>query len=395
MKRNLLNTLSLTAILGGIISPLASEAQCECEAGQAPNELKYTYVLDTTNAPSSAITFPKFNPAMGVLNCVSFSDTLSLISTSEVINTASVPVTYRFLLNVTNDFAGPGVSVNESTNRNYGPTLLAKYGDPGDRTVYGPDTLFKNSSHTTSSSSAVSYLGGSGNVSFTYTVNGGLISTQGGINYTYQIVSRYWGRFGLTYYWCPNAVLSTNIKNFTAVKSNKNVDLTWIVSNNLISSTYEIQVSKNGREFFGTGNIQTSSSSSGASAKYTYQYNTDQATAGQLYFRVRQTDANGKVSYSTVKSLNLDQKARGSFSAYPNPAVNKVSLQFDSKLDGDYNIDITNQVGQVVISKPMRVKNTSLIDLELGKVSAPGMYYVRVRNTSNGQVSTNRIMIAR
>ena len=149
---------------------------------------------------------------------------------------------------------------------------------------------------------AVSYLGGSGNVTFNYTVNGGLISTQGGINYTYQIVSRYWGRFGLTYFWCPNAVLSTNIKNFTAVKSNKNIDLSWIVGNNLTSTTYEIQVSKNGREFFGAGSAQTSSSSSGTSAKYAYQYNPNQAVTGQLYFRIKQTDANGKISYSTVKA---------------------------------------------------------------------------------------------
>jgi hypothetical protein len=395
MKRNLLNTLSLTAILGGIFSPLASEAQCLCEGGVAPNALKYSYVLDTTNAPSSAITFPKFNPAMGVLNCVSFSDTLSLISTSEVINTASVPVTYRFLLNVTNDFAGPGVSINESSNRNYGPTLLAKYGDSADRTVYGPDTLFKNSKHTTSSASVVSYLGGSGNVSFNYTVNGGLISTQGGINYTYQIVSRYWGRFGLVYYWCPNAVLSTNIKNFTAVKSNKNINMPWIVGNNLTSNTYEIQVSKNGREFFGAGSTQTSSASSGATAKYAYQYNPNQAVTGQLYFRIKQTDANGKISYSTVKALNMDLNTASTFSAYPNPVVNKVSLQFDANLDGDFNIDVTNQVGQVVISRPMRLKSTSLIDLNLGKVNAPGMYYVRVKDATTGQVFTNKIMINR
>ncbi|RYY10367.1 MAG: T9SS type A sorting domain-containing protein, partial [Chitinophagaceae bacterium] len=308
-------------------------------------------------------------------------------------NTASVPVTYRFLLNVTNDFSGPGVSVNESANRNYGPTLLQPYGNTGDRTIYGPDTLFKSSTHLTNSTSAVSYLGGSGNVSFNYTVNGGLISTQGGINYTYQIVSRYWGRFGITYFWCPNAVLSTNIKNFTAVKSNKTIDLSWIVSNNLTSSTYEIQVSKNAREFFGNGAPQTSTSASGTSAKYAYQYNPNQVVTGQLYFRVKQTDANGKISYSTVKAVNMDYQGATAFTAFPNPAVNRVSLQFDANLDGNYNIDVTNQVGQVVISRPVKISKSSLVDLNLGKVTAPGMYYVRVKDASTGQVFTNKIMV--
>ncbi|RZL12528.1 MAG: T9SS type A sorting domain-containing protein [Pedobacter sp.] len=395
MKRNLLNTLSLTAILGGIFSPLATEAQCLCEGGVAPNVLKYTYVLDTTSMSSSDITFPKFNPAMGVLNCVRFEDTLSLISTSNVNNTSPQPETYIFNLRVVNNFAGPGMNVAEVAQRTYGPTPLAAFGQPGYQTTYGPDTLFTNSKHSTNSSNVTGYMSGAGPVVFRYTVNGGLTSDLGGINYNYQIISKYWGRFGLTYFWCPNAVLSSNIKNFTAVKSNKNVNLTWIVGNNLISNTYEIQVSKNGREFFGAGSAQTSSSSSGTTAKYAYQYNPNQAVAGQLYFRVKQTDVNGKISYSTVKALNMDHQAASSFTAYPNPVVNKVSLQFDANLDGDFNLDVTNQVGQTVISRPLRLKNTSLIDLNLSKVNAPGMYYVRVKDAVTGQVFTNKIMINR
>lgn len=393
MKTNLHQLISVAALLLAVNMPLATKAQCLCEDGVAPTALTYSYVLDTTNAPSSAITFPKFDPAIGVLTCVSFADTLSLIASSEVTNTASVPVTYRFLLNVTNDFSGPGVSINESATRNYGPTLLAANGSSGDRTIYGPDTLFKNSSHTTKSSSVVGYLGGSGDVTFNYTVNGGLISTQGSINYTYQIVSRYWGSFSLTYFWCPNLVLSTNIKNFAAVKSNKNVDLTWIVNNNLTSNTYEIQVSTNGREFMRIGNAETSVASSGANAKYAYQYNPNQIVTGQLFFRIRQTDAAGKVSYSPVKTLNLDTPAANAFTSFPNPAVDKVSLQFDALLNGDYTVDVTNQAGQTILSRGMKLKNASLINLNLGSNRPSGVYYVRVKKVANGQVFTNKILI--
>ncbi|HTE27597.1 choice-of-anchor E domain-containing protein [Flavitalea sp.] len=394
MKTNLLITLSLTACLAGIISPLASKAQCLCDGGIPPTEVKHLFTLDTTDAASATIIFPKFNPTIGTLTCVQFSDTISLVSTTHVTNTASFPVTFKFLMSATNEYTGPGFSVNETATRVYGPTTLGRH-DSADKAVYGPDTLFENSSHQSNTSDVTGYFGGTGDVSFDYTVNGGLLTTQGGMNADYQIISRYWGNFGLTYYWCPTIVMSTNIKNFTAVKSNKNVNLTWIVGNNLTSNTYEIQVSKNGREFFGTGSTQTSSASSGASAKYAYQYNPNQAVTGQLYFRIKQTDANGKISYSTVKALNMDHNTASTFSAYPNPVVNKVSLQFDANLDGDFNIDVTNQVGQVVISRPMRLKNTNLIDLNLGKVNAPGLYYVRVKDASTGQVFTNKILINR
>jgi len=392
MKRNLLNTLLLTALLVAITIPISTQAQCLCDGGIPASALKYTYILSPSSAPSPVIIFPKFDPSIGVLTCLQFSDTITLIATSHVTNDAPAPVTYKFLLDVTNEFTGPGIVVTEDFSKFYGPVLLQDSALPGSETSFGPDTLFHNSTHDTYSNAVAGYLG-TGNVTFTYTVNGGLIGKQGGIDFKHSISSHYWGAFGLTYYWCPNMVLSTNIKNFAAVKSNKNVNLSWLVGNDLTSNIYEIQISKNSREFYAIGSTKANVASSGASAKYTYQFNPDQSVTGQLYFRIKQTDANGKVSYSAIKTLNLDGQGASAFSAYPNPASNKVSLQFDANLNGDYKVDVTNQVGQIMISRPMKLQNTSLIQLNLGSVKAPGMYYVRVKDAKTGQIFTNKIMV--
>jgi hypothetical protein len=394
MKRNLLKTLSLTALLGALTFPVASRAQCLCDGGEAPTAVKYTYILNPSSAPSPIITFPKFDPTIGVLSCLKFSDTITLIATTHVTNDAPAPVTYRFQLDATNEFIGPGLTVVEDFSKIYGPILLQDSALPGSEITFGPDTIFENSTHDTYSNAVAGYLG-VGNVTFTYTVNGGLVGKQGGMDFKQQIASHYWGAFGLTYYWCPNSVLSTNIKNFTAVKNNKNVNLAWIVGNNTTSDIYEIQISKNGREFFGIGRTPANAASAGASAKYTYQYNPDQAPSGQLYFRIRQISADGKVTYSAVKTLNMDSQAAGNFTAYPNPAFSKVSLQFDAALNGDYKVDVTNQLGQVVISRPVKLKNTNLLDLNLNAVKTPGMYYVRVKDAASGQVYTNKVMINR
>jgi hypothetical protein len=394
MKRNLHITLWLTAFLVAISIPLSINAQCLCEGGVAPTAVKYSYVLDTTSASSSTISFPKFDGSIGLLTCVNFTDTLSLITTSNVNNTSPKPETYIFNLRVVNHFSGPGVSVSQVVQKTYGPTTLGRL-DSAHSVSYGPDTLFKNNHHSTTSSDVAGFIGSTGNASFEYTVNGGLTSDQGGINYNYQIISKYWGSFGLTYYWCPNMVLSTNIKNFAAVKSNKNVNLTWLVGNDLTSNTYEIQVSKNGREFTAAGNTKAALASSGSPAKYSYQYNPNQFVAGQLYFRIKQTDANGKISYSTVKTVNMDTQGAASFTAYPNPIVNKVSLQFDANLTGNYRVDLTNQVGQLVFSKPMKLNNTNLIQFNLDRPASPGMYYIRVKDESSSQVFTSKIVMQR
>lgn len=394
MKNLLHKILFVFLFLAAAIIPDEVQAQCNCEGGIPATPLSYYIILDTTDAPSSVISFPKFDPATGILNCVTFFDTLSLVSRSNVQNTASVPVTYRFLLNVTNEFSGPGISVDESSTRIYGPSLLSKQGDPGDSTFYGPDTLFKNSSHQTATSNVTGYMG-LGTADFTYTVNGGLISTQGGLNYDYQIVSRYWGAFRLTYYWCPQSILATNIKNFVAVKSNKRIDISWITDNEETTNTYEIQISKDGRRFTGIGTKKADPVTQGASAKYAYQYNPDQIASGKLYVRIKQTDVNGKVSYSAIRVLDLDKEGASGFTLSPNPVVNRLGVQFDGILNGKYRLDLTNQVGQLIHSEALNLKNQSSFQLNLKNTAAPGIYYLRIKDENNTQVYTGKVMIQR
>ena len=393
--KNYLHTLPyflLLLILAYI--PPKTYAQCTCAGGDPATPLTYYVPLDTTDAPSSTISFPKFNPSLGVLACVRFRDTLSLISTSDVINTASVPVTYRFLLSVTNDITGPGISVNESATRNYGPTLLAQAGDPADRTVYGPDTLFKQSSHLNSSGSVASYLGSSGNVNFVYTVNGGLISTQGGINYTYQIVSKYWGGFSLTYYWCPSLTLATNIRNFSAFKKDKSILLKWISDNNTSGTSYQIEYSVDGNRFVTVGKSDPDNFSGGAT-QHEFQYAPGNSTSGKIYFRIKQIDAQGKITYSPVRTVNLNESAAAEFVIYPNPIDRKVSMQFDKTLNGSYVIEVTNLSGQTMYNRNIKLANATNIQFEMSNPPPSGMYYLRITEIKTKLSYSKKLVIRR
>ena len=368
--------------------------QCLCSGGDPATALTYHVRLDTTDAPSSTISFPKFNPSLGILACVNFKDTLSLISTSEVINTASVPVSYRFLLSVTNDVAGPFIGLNESATRNYGPTLLGQAGDPTDRTIYGPDTLFKYSTHSTSPSGVAPYLGSSGNVNFVYTVNGGLISTQGGINYTYQIVSKYWGGFSLTYYWCPNLVLATNIKNFSAYKKDNAVLLKWITDNNTQGTNYRVEFSTDGNNFIGVGQLDPKDLT-GASTQHEFQYAPGNSTSGKIYFRIKQIDAQGKVTYSPVRTVNLNDNEAAGFVVYPNPVDRKVSMQFDRSLSGNFLVEVTNLSGQVMYNRNIRLANSNNIQFEMSNPPPSGIYYLKLTDTKTRLSFSHKLIIRR
>jgi hypothetical protein len=374
--------------------PSTSYGQCLCSGGDPATPLTYYYKLDTTDVPTATISFPKFNPSVGILSCVTLDDTLSLVSNSNVINEASVAVTYRFLLSVNNDIDGPGISINESATRNYGPTLLSRFGDPLDRTVYGPDTLFKKSIHQTSSSSVVSYLGTTGNVNFTYTMNGGLISTQGGINYSYQIVSKYWGGFRLIYYWCPNMLLSTNIKNFSAFRKDNNVLLKWATENNISGVAYEIEYSENGRDFRRIGALDPNSFT-GTHAQYEYKYDPTGSTSPKLYFRIRQHDASGKSQYSAIRTVIMSEDSPAGFVIYPNPVSRQVSMQFDRTMNGNYLVEITNLAGQVIFNRNVRLNNNNNMQFELSNPPNSGIYYLKITDTKTRLSYSSKLLIKR
>lgn len=374
--------------------PPKSYAQCLCSGGDPATPLTYYYKLDTSNGASATISFPKFDPAVGILSCVRFNDTLSLVTISEVINMSPFAVTYRFLLNVTNNITGPGISISESATRNYGPTVLAGSGSGGDRTTYGPDTLFELDAHQTNTSSVASYLGSTGNVDFVYTVNGGLISQQGGIDYIHQISSKYWGGFRLTYYWCPNLVLATNIKNFSAYKKDRAVLLKWVTDNKTPGSSYEIEYSIDGNNFSGIGKAD-SKDIAGNTTQHEFQYAAGTTASGKIYFRIKQIDAQGKVSYSSIRIVDMNENSAAGFIVYPNPVERNISMQFDRSLNGNYVVEVTNLAGQVMHHRNIKLNNVNNVQFELTNPPPSGMYYLKLTDSKSKLSYSNKLIIRR
>ena len=64
-------------------------AQCSCSGGTTPNSVTYLQQLNKTNAASSTISFPQFNPALGTLVCVKLEDTISGVTNSIIQNAGS------------------------------------------------------------------------------------------------------------------------------------------------------------------------------------------------------------------------------------------------------------------------------------------------------------------
>jgi hypothetical protein len=372
-------------------------AQCTCTGGAPATAVVYTTALPISSAATSTVSFPQFDPSIGTLSCLSLQDTMTGVSVTHVTNTGPTKTKFQFLLTVSNDIEGPpggGFSEVDPFVKPYGPDSLDLFGSVGDSITYGPDTIFNQNVDHSNSTNTGPYLG-TGTVNFTYTINGGLTSLQGGLNYNDQITTTYWGDFSLTYYWCPTVVLATSIENFTATPNGGNLLLQWISTNELNNTTYEIQISSDGKLFTDIGQTESDPLTTGTTTKHQYQYHPDQAAVGKLFFRIRQTDASGKVSYSTILLISPPGQngAPISYQTFPNPATNSLLFQFNSNQTGRFMLELVNTAGQIILQKPVTLTGTSQIRLDLSSQPVKGLYYLRTKDLTHNQEYVSKVLI--
>ena len=397
MKQNLhkvtfvISFIILTTYLPGTI-----KAQCLCSEGATPDSVVQNLYFDSITAINTSVVFSQFDPTIGTLQCFNLSSTVTTVLTFDLFNKENFMDTYLFESFRRSRFSGPsGFSSSVlSPVKEYGPYDLDPVDPVGttDEVHVGPDTVFNGQYTSTYYTGSGAYIG-TGNVTFDYLNTSTTTLLDGSSNY--DLFVRGYTRLNarLVYYWCPTEILASNIKNFTAIKKNNSVQLQWQVENEESTNRYEILASKDGHAFTAIGRTATATPAEGVVAAYDYQYALNQSARGKLFFRIKQTNAAGKVSFSPIRIINMDDQAIGSVGIYPNPVVRNISLQFDRELKGNYKVEIVNKLGQVVFSRFMQLNNQSNIGLQLTNPPANGIYYVRVKSTETNQLFTNKLLV--
>jgi type IX secretion system substrate protein len=364
---------------------LGSYAQCSCSGGTAPNTVSYLQKLNTTNAASSTISFPQFDPSLGTLVCVTLQDTISGVTNTTIENSGSQKSLFSFLLTVANGINAPGISVTETFNKNYGPDSLAA----GAGISYGPDSLFKNVKDSTCAKDTSGYQG-KGSVNCIYTLNGGLTALAGGLNYNAQIVTNYWGSFRLTYNYCQAA--NNHCMHFKATKSKTSANLQWQCANEQKDVNYEIQCGKNGYQFSTVGHTPCATDGLLDTVSYQYQYTLAQTDKDKLYFRIKRTDSVGNVTYSPVRWVNLDVQGIAGCNIYPNPARSSVVVEFDQMLTGNFSVELVNGTGSCVQRSNLILSNNNQMNLNVSGLKK-GLYMVFIKDPEHNQQIVSKVVV--
>jgi hypothetical protein len=123
---------------------------------------------------------------------------------------------------------------------------------------------------------------------------------------------------GLSNFIPRNTTLPVALTDFKASKQHNAVLLQWQTASEQNSASFIIERSADGKDFDAIGNVRAAGNST---TNKSYRYEDASPLKGNNYYRLKQVDADGKISYSDVRSINFATEATLSWYAQGKNAV--------------------------------------------------------------------------
>ena len=155
--------------------------------------------------------------------------------------------------------------------------------------------------------------------------------------------------------------------------------LNWTTASEFNNRGFDIEVSRDGSNFSLLGTVASQGNS--ATEQY-YEYKHIMPQPGLIYYRLKQTDLDGKYEYSKIISLTINTVLVKA-SVYPVPAKNSITINFGSLIvKGEIEIFSADMktVKRESINGPSATKDINVADL------SKGVYFIRYTNGSATEI---------
>ncbi|RYE22458.1 MAG: tandem-95 repeat protein [Sphingobacteriales bacterium] len=355
------NTLTITSINGTTLTPGTAQT--------------ITVLNGTVNiAADGTITF---TPAPNFNGNVSFPYTIS--DGNGGTSTANEIIT----ITPVND---PPVAVDDNyiTPRNTTVTLLPQ---PNDSDIDGNTlTIVSINGTTLTPGTAQTITVPNGTV---YVAANGTITFEPAPNYMGTVTFPYVITDGTTTATANQIILITapvpvKLLHFTANKTNNNeASLTWATSLEQNNKGFAIEHSADGITWSAIAFVNSKATNGNSSSRINYSFLHTQPVNGINYYRLKQTDLDGKSEYSDVRTLNFEIVA--AIKVYPNPAVEWVMLE---GINSNHTIIILDAAGKL-----MKIARSTSNNYRINISSfAVGTYHVIIRNAGGKIIAQHRIV---
>jgi hypothetical protein len=181
--------------------------------------------------------------------------------------------------------------------------------------------------------------------------------------------------------------LPVELAAFTASRKKDIVDLDWTTASESNSRGFEIEKRTGATGGFKTiGFVASTALNGNSSASISYHFTDASVVSENTYYRLKQTDLDGKYKYSDILAVNGNDIKGGIF-AYPNPSDNgHIRIVFTSSLVKD--IQLLDASGRVV--KEWKAFTQKDLNLDLMK---SGLYLLRVNYGGSSEAEVKKIIV--
>ncbi|MEI8060177.1 MAG: T9SS type A sorting domain-containing protein, partial [Ferruginibacter sp.] len=177
-------------------------------------------------------------------------------------------------------------------------------------------------------------------------------------------------------------ILPIKVNYFNAAKGNGYNTLNWSAVSTSDQMIFDIERSADGKNFTAINSITATR----LDCLQPFNYVDNSNLSGTVYYRIKITDFNGKVTYSSVVRIATPQTDMKLVGVLPNPVSNTAQLNVVSDKKDNVQLYVVSMTGQLVQRSTVQLQpGSSIINLDVTNLQN-GMYTIK-GTFSNGTVS--------
>jgi len=185
--------------------------------------------------------------------------------------------------------------------------------------------------------------------------------------------------------------LPISLTSFDVVCDNKQININWVTASETNNNYFTIEKSNDGINTTVVGIIKGNGTTT---EKNTYTFVDTEPTSEVTYYRLKQTDFDGKFEYFDMKSVSCNVDNFTGVNVYPNPNMGyKFNLAVNTFLGSEMLVVITDVNGREYYSKVLisEFDGNNVFVIGLDKKLNHGVYIITA--TSNNVVYNKRLIV--
>lgn len=140
--------------------------------------------------------------------------------------------------------------------------------------------------------------------------------------------------------------LPVQLKDFTAQNYMNTAMLEWTTYSEINNKGFGIERSTDGKTWNNIGFVKSKANNYKSVSIIAYNFTDNDINAPYYFYRLRQTDLDGKVTFSTIRKVSFYNNSLSEINIYPNPTSGLVHID---KLTGNETINIIELTGKIML----------------------------------------------